>query len=415
MTKPPSTLCLKMAEIIDARKRKLTDYLGDAAEFNEKGETAKALDVMTLANRDYPGNPECMAELALLLAEFELYDEAVAIYGELLLSGQMPDEQCALEAFGIVMPEKDEREAFYKLVSAIFPSIDADYFLHPETDNDPEGEDYRGEGLIDEMQRALSKGDYAAVKRYYRSVGRDSSIAPRALGIRMKASYLEGNSDEAFAAAVRLYSEFYYSEAADIILRVLSDLGNEMLFNLYLYQFKERAKAEAAPGYFPDRLSRALERCLYSLGRYRDGVALFKELFKAGVRYELSFLAYSFSAAFVAEDDEIVDVIYSFVKRTVPHCTFFGYLKSVFDEFKLHRESVTRDKYLALRLVADNALFKFTRFPGYIAQKPSYSKEELSDTDPALRLVQRIKDPYLYEYSPRIFAEVIKTLSGHVS
>ena len=403
-----------MAKIIDGTKRELLASLDLASELIENGDIPKALDELTLANSEHPNNPECMAELALLLADVGLYDESISIYGELIREGTLPDEQSALEAFGIVMPEKEEQKAFYNLIARIFPDIDPDYFTSSDNAENSSEDEFVGEGLIDEMQRSLSKGDYAAVKRYFRSMRKDNRFATEAMGIAMKAAYLDGDKEEAFKMANSLFAEYSYTDAADIILRILFDSGNSSMFRLYLMMFKEKIVTEIGENNYSERLAATLMKSLYALKQYGTAVELFKDLFKIGIKYDLAFLTYAYCAAFAAGNDEIVDVIASFCQRTVPHCAFLRYLKSVFSEYTERVDGSGRDKYLAVRLIADNALYRFTGFPGFIAAKPVYPLDSAGN-DPETALIRRLNDPYLYEYSPRLFSAVIKTLVGHIA
>ena len=155
-------------------------------------------------------------------------------------------------------------------------------------------------------------------------------------------------------------------------------------------------------------------KSLYVLKQYNEAVSLFKELFKAGIKYDLGFLTYAYVAAFAAQDFEILDVLDSFIRRTVPRCPFLSYLKEVFSEYKNNSGGASADKYLAVKLIADNALYRFTFFPGFIAAKPVYPPDP-ADNDPKLRLIKRMNDPYRYEYSPRLFASIIKTLVGQIA
>ena len=58
-----------MAKIIDGTKRELLSSLDYASHLIENGDLEKALDVLTLANSEHPDKPECMAEVALVLAD----------------------------------------------------------------------------------------------------------------------------------------------------------------------------------------------------------------------------------------------------------------------------------------------------------------------------------------------------------
>ena len=403
-----------MAKIIDGTKRELLSSLDYASHLIENGDVEKALDVLTLANSEHPDNPECMAELALVLAEVGLYDESISIYGQLIGKGTLPDEQSALEAFSIVMPENDEKPAFYELISKIFPDIDEEYFLSAAADDEATDDGYLGEGLIDEMQRSLSKGDYAAVKRYYRNMPKDSEHSLEGLAIAMKAAYLEGDIEDAFKKGMTLFSQYDYPEAADIILRIMFHAGKGVLFSVYLAMFKQKVFENIGKGNGAGSLAQTILKSLYVLKQYDEAVSLFKELFKAGIKYDLGFLTYAYVAAFAAQDPEILDVLDSFIRRTVPRCPFLSYLKEVFSEYKNNSGGASADKYLAVKLIADNALYRFTFFPGFIAAKPVYPPDP-ADNDPKLRLIKRMNDPYRYEYSPRLFASIIKTLVGQIA
>lgn len=400
-----------MAEIVRFDKLDLESTLAFAAYSADKKEFDVAIGVLSDAEKQYPDNLFVKDALSACYMSVGAYAECVGILGEAIRRSSVTSEKALLKLSVFLDLSESETVDLFGIFGLEAPEFG---FRDDEDESDElkiKASEMRRKGreTLDAMNEAVARQNYdKAVKaalEYPISGGSDSDpeLRDEIVELALKAAFLSGDKELAMAFAVSAYKRTHSFAAADILLRISLDFGNEMLFKTYFDTFFN----DYFNAFSEIRSAVELIKSAYSLGRYDEAFAAAEKVYASNkFLYDLNIVWAALNA--LKGDFKVCDRILSYSEKALPRCTFFGYFKEVFAESAQLGER--RDRYIATRLVADDAWNRFAT--------PNYEDDRNTDSlADALRL--RLRRDMIFKdlkrpYNSRPAVKTNKTLIGAI-
>lgn len=402
---------MPMADIVRYDNLNLESTLAFAVLSADKKEFDVAIGVLLDAERQYPDNLFVKDALSLCYTGVGAYPECVGILGEMLKRSSVSGEKTLLKLSVFLDLSESETVDLFEIFGFEAP----EFGFRDDDDEDDKLKQKasemrrKGRETRDTMLDAIAKQNYdKAVKSALEypisgSPDTDTELRDEIVELALKAAFLSGDKELAMAFAVSAYKRTHSFAAADILLRISLDFGNEMLFRTYFDTFfNDYYKASSDL-----RSTVELIKSAYSLGRYDEAFAAAKTVYASNkFLYDLNIVWAALNA--LKGDFKCCERIVSYSEKALPKCPFFGYFKEVFAESSHLGDR--RDRYIATRLVADDAWNKFAT-PNH---EDDRNIDSLAD---ALRL--RLRRDMIYKdlkrpYYSRAAVKANKTLIGAI-
>lgn len=388
----------------------------------ERRQFDDAVDVLIDAEKQNPDNLFVKEALSRCYLNVGAYAEALGLIGDVLRHSSQPDEKAVLKLAVLLETDDEETGDLFEIFGLQRPDFEfgADYFKdspgvddnHSDySDNEFKAAENRikGSRTRDYMQEAIGKNDYEAAVRAALEFPADAvkdcdpPLRNEIAELALRAAFLAGDKELAMAFAVSAYKRSRSFAAADVLLRISLDFGNESLFKTYFDTFFNDFIGSASDL----RWAVELIKSAYSLGRYDEAFSAAETVYSMSRYYYDLNIIYAVLNAVRGDFTEAEQVL-SVSERVLPRCGFFGYFREVISEARLLQDR--RDRYIATRLVADDAWEKFAR--------PNWEEDRnISSLHGALRLRlrrERIIKDLKRPYNSRSALKTNKTLIGSV-
>ena len=385
----------------------LDSTLRFADECAENGEFDVAIDVLRETEKKNPSNLFVKDRLARCYLTVGAYIESIGVLGDIVRRASYPGENALMRLQILLEMTGSEAEDLYEIYGLQRPSPG---YEDDEDDEEEEGSEGPENALSayrtrDIMKDAIDRGDYdKAVKTALEFASDSLGNAPvrdEISELALRAAYLAGDRELAMAFAVSVYKRTGSFTAADILLRISSDFGNDSLFNAYFETFFNDFTADKGD------LRNAVElvKCAYSLGRYDSARAAAEACYASSKYiYDLNVILAALYA--VSGDHTAAEHILDHSAKVLPRCPFFVYFKEVFSETRHLPER--RDRYIATRLVADDIWGRFTSDPSGDDRNTENMAHPLRLRLRREAVLRSLKNPYL----SRPAVKINKTLLG---